>query len=120
MLFRMKNSTRVDLLLVITLFLPVFWEQLASVLLSVISSAISSNIDTTFLNATSLVGNAVGPLTTLYGSIATGTAILMSQYMGAGDDNRSRKLFTTSNTLGLIISFIIGLISNIFVYIFTL
>lgn len=109
MLFHMKNRTRVDVALVITLFLPVFWEQLASVLLSVVSSAISSNIDTSFLNATSLVGSAVGPLTTLYGSIATGTAILMSQYMGAGDDNRARKLFTTSNALGLSIALCIAL-----------
>lgn len=108
MLFRMKSSTRIDFALVLTLFLPVFWEQLASVLLSVISSAISSNIDPAYLNATSLVGSAVGPLTTLYGSIATGSAILMSQYMGAGDNARARKLFATSNLMGFTVSFLIS------------
>ncbi len=114
MLFRMKSSTRIDFALVLTLFLPVFWEQLASVLLSVVSSAISTNIDPAYLNATSLVGSAVGPLTTVYGSIATGSAILMSQYMGAGDNARARKLFATSNLMGFAVSFLISAFIIIF------
>ena len=114
MLFRIKENTRIDFALAFTLFLPIFWEQLASVLLSVISSAISSNIDPTFLNATSLVGSVVGPLTNIYAAIATGTAILMSQYFGANDDLQARKLFSTSNTLGLSIAFSISIIIILF------
>ncbi len=108
MIFRIKDNTRLDLFLIFTLFLPVFWEQLASVLLSVLSSVISSNIDTTYLNVTSLVGSVVGPLTTLYASIASGASILMSQYMGASDTERSKKLFSTSNILGLSVSLLIS------------
>ena len=109
MLFRLKQNTRLDFLLIFTLFLPVFWEQLASILLSVISTTVSSNIDTTYLNVTSLVGSVVGPLTNLYVSIATGASILMSQYMGANDKDKTMKLFATSNLLGVFISLIISL-----------
>ena len=114
MLFRMKDKTRVDFFLVLTLFLPVFWEQLASIALSVVSTAISSNIDTAYLTATSLVGSVVGPLTALYGSIATGASLLMSQYIGAGDEDKSRKLFATSNVIGMAVSLAISIIIILF------
>lgn len=109
-----KNEKNIDLFLIFTLFFPVFGEQLASILLSVISSVISSNIDVSYLNATALVGSVVGPLTTLYASIASGASILMSQYMGADDKELSRKLFSSSNLIGFIVSIFISVIIILF------
>lgn len=109
-MLRIKESVKIDILLVLTLFFPVFAEQLASILLSVFSSAVSSNIDTVYLNATTLVTNIVNPITTINSSIALGSGILISQYMGADDREKSRKLFATSNLLGLILSFAIALV----------
>ena len=113
-MFKLKYNTRVDIMLVLTLFLPVFWEQLASILLSMISSMISTNIDTNFLNATSLVGSVFGPFTTLYGCVASGSAILISQYIGAEDNERSRSLFSTSMLIGTVISVVISAVIIIF------
>ncbi len=113
-MFRIKNNVRIDIMLVITLFLPVFWEQLASIVLSMISSMISTNIDTSFLNATSLVGSVFGPFTTLYGCVASGSAILISQYIGAEDNERSRSLFSTSMLIGTVISVLISAVIILF------
>lgn len=107
-MFRIKNNVKIDILLVFTLFLPVFWEQLASIALTMASSMISTNIDTGFLNATSLVGSVFGPFTTLYGCVASGSAILISQYIGANDNERSRSLFSTSMLIGTAISLVIS------------
>ena len=109
-MFKLKNNAKIDILLVITLFLPVFWEQLASMMLTVISSIISTNIDTTYINATSLVGSVFGPFTTLYGCVASGSAILISQYLGANDEERSRSLFSSSMLLGTLVSLVISLV----------
>ncbi len=113
-MFRLKSNTRIDIMLVITLFLPVFWEQLASIVLAMISSIISTNIDTSFLNATSLVGSVFGPFTTLYGCVASGSAILISQYIGAEDEERSRSLFSTSMLIGTLISVLISVVVVLF------
>ncbi len=113
-MLRLKHDTKVDLLLIFTLFLPVFWEQLASIVLTMISSMISSNIDTSYLNATSLVGSVFAPFTTLYSCIATGASILISQYMGAQDSQRSRSLFSTSMILGTGISLAVALCIIVF------
>ena len=111
---RRKFEARVDLWLVISLFFPVFWEQLASMVLAMVSSIISTNIDTSFLNATSLVGSVFGPFTTLYGCVASGAAILVSQYIGAGDEERSRNLFSTSMLIGTLISIVIAAVIILF------
>ena len=110
MLLLIKEKTKIDFYLILTLFFPVFAEQLASILLSVFSTAVSSNIDTVYLNATTLVTNIVSPIATLDGSIALGSSILISQYMGARDTVKSRKLFATSNLLGLFISITISFV----------
>ena len=113
-MFKLKYNVKIDIMLVITLFLPVFWEQLASILLTMISSMISTNIDTNFLNATSMVGSVFGPFTTLYGCVASGSAILISQYIGANDNDRSRSLFSTSMLIGTAISVVIAVIVVLF------
>lgn len=113
-MLKLKYNTKIDIALIVTLFLPVFWEQLASILLTMISSMISTNIDTSFLNATSLVGSVFGPFTTLYGCVASGSAILISQYIGASDEERSRSLFSTSMLIGTVISVVISAIIILF------
>lgn len=113
-MFKIKNNVKIDILLIITLFLPVFWEQLASIVLTMVSSMISTNIDTNFLNATSLVGSVFGPFTTLYGCVASGSAILISQYLGADDNEKSRSLFSTSMLIGTAISLVIALVIIVF------
>lgn len=114
MFFKLKDNSRTDLLLVLTLFLPLFWEQLASVLLGMISTIISSNIDTNLLNATSLVGSAFGPVTTIYGCVASGAAILISQYVGANDEKKARSLFSTSTLLGCGIALLTAILIIVF------
>lgn len=113
-MFKLKYDQKIDVMLVITLFLPVFWEQLASILLAMVSSMISTNIDTNFLNATSLVGSVFGPFTTLYGCVASGSAILISQYIGAEDEERSKSLFSTSMLIGTVISALIAVVIALF------
>ncbi len=104
MFTREKYVKNVDFILVVTLLLPVFAEQFASVFLAMASSVISSNVDTNIINVTSLVSSVISLPSPIYSAIASGGAILMSHAMGAGDTARARKLFTTSMHLGLVIA----------------
>ncbi len=110
MFTRQKRIENVDLILVVTLFLPIFAEQFSSVFLTVASTLISSNIDTNIINVTSLVSSAISLPSAVYSAIASGGAILMSHAMGAGDIPKARRLFTTSMHLGLLIASSISLV----------
>ena len=75
---------------------------------------VSSNIDTGIINVTSLVSGVITLPSALYGCIASGTAILMSHAMGAGDTKKARGLFTTSMHLGISIALAVTLIAILF------
>ena len=108
-----KRTLNVDVILVITLFLPIFAEQFASVFLTFLSNLVSSNIDTGILNVTSLVSSVITLPGALYTCIASGTSIRMSHATGAGDTRRARSLFTTSMHLGLLIAIVIAIVISL-------
>ena len=108
-----KRTLNVDVILVITLFLPIFAEQFASVFLAFLSNLVSSNIDTGILNVTSLVSSVITLPGALYSCIASGTSIRTSHAMGAGDTQRARSLFTTSMHFGLVIATVIAVVISL-------
>lgn len=111
---RQKRVFNPDFSLVITLLIPIFSEQFASVFISILSSMVSSNIDTNIINVTSLVSAVITLPGALYGCIASGSAILMSHAMGAGDTRKARGLFSTSMHLGISIALFVTLVTVLF------
>jgi Na+-driven multidrug efflux pump len=111
---RRKRVSNPDFLLVVTILLPIFAEQFASVFLAALSNMVSSNIDTNIINVTTLVSGVVSLPAALYGCIASGTAILMSHDMGAGDTVKARRLFTTSMHLGILVALFVSLLVILF------
>lgn len=111
---RKQRVVNPDFALVLTIFLPIFAEQFSSVFIAMLSNMVSSNIDTGIINVTSLVSGVITLPSALYGCIASGTAILMSHAMGAGDTKKARGLFSTSMHLGISIALVVSLVAIIF------
>ncbi len=94
--------------------LPVMIEQLAAVMMSLISTIISSQLGPAAISAIGSVGTLNMLVISVFSSLATGGTVVVAQYVGRGDREKVNKTVIT----GLISTGILVIVMVIFLLIF--
>jgi len=111
---RTLNTGTISYEKILALFFPLLAENAFTVGFSLINSAIISGDGMSVLSAVNLVDNYTTVIYTFIQGIATGTAILVSQYKGAKNDTMLRKTAATGISSVLIFSSFLTFLSVVF------
>lgn len=73
------------------LILPLFFEQLLTVLVGMADSVMVAQVGEAAVSAVSLVDSVMILLINIFNAVATGGAVVAGQYLGSGDEEKANR-----------------------------
>lgn len=111
-----KNNLLFDNKMLFSLLLPVIIEQILNSFMGMADTMMVSNIGGTAVSAVSLVDSVNMLVIQVFSALATGAAIVCSQYLGSGDNegcNKAARQVVFSVTVISVVIMIAGLITRV-------
>lgn len=96
------------------LAIPIFFQQIFTMLLSMINTVVMSSVSPEAVAAVSVAGSMVNLFAVLIAMPATGAMILMSVALGMGDSRRCGNVYIVGIRITIAASLVLGIVSLLF------
>ena len=113
----LKKEKSNDLIInksIFSLAWPIFFQCLLGVALGYVDTIMLSNYSDTAVGAIGNANSIIGFLTLAFNIISSATGIMVSQYLGAEQNDKMNKIYTVAISFNLVLSTVISLVVFLF------